>query len=444
MSVNMEAFQQFYGAVQRLGETAPQDELSDEERVRRAKAKMIEKIDARMATDLESCVHCGMCAEACPFYITTHDGKYTPVHKLFLLRRVFRRELSPNRWLHRLFRRDITVKDLEAWQELVYDSCTECGRCSLICPMGIHISDMVAVMRQALSSAGLTVAEQRAMSREQGEKGTVFGIGQEQLLQAVEKLTEQGYEAYVDKPGSEIMVLTTVVDIMLFTDALVSTTRILNQIGRPWSFCSHGFEAANFGYMSGNEKWQKATSMRLIEAAVACGAKTVLVPECGHAYPALRWEGANVYGKPLPFEVVAISEFIGREIKAGTLKVKPIGKHKKVTFHDPCKIGRLGGVFEEPREALKALQVDFRELDPGKVQNWCCGGGAGVFLINRAAPLRQKVFDLKRRQVEHTGADSVVTACGSCRINLMAGAVQSHWPKGIESLVELVGANLAE
>ena len=94
MSVNREAFQQFYGAVQHLGETAPQDELSDEERVRRAKAKMIEKIDARMATDLESCVHCGMCAEACPFYMTTHDGKYTPVHKLFLLRRVFRRELT--------------------------------------------------------------------------------------------------------------------------------------------------------------------------------------------------------------------------------------------------------------------------------------------------------------------------------------------------------------
>ena len=131
--------------------------------------------------------------------------------------------------------------------------------------------------------------------------------------------------------------------------------------------------------MSGNEKWQKAASMRIIEAAIACGAKTVLVPECGHAYPALRWEGANVYGEPLPFEVVAISEFIGREIKAGTLRVKPIGKGKKVTFHDPCKIGRLGGVFEEPREALKALQVDFRETDPGKAQNWCCGGGAAVW-----------------------------------------------------------------
>ena len=126
------------------------------------------------------------------------------------------------------------------------------------------------------------------------------------------------------------------------------------------------------------------------------------------------------------------------------LKVKPIGKHKKVTFHDPCKVGRLGGVFEEPREALKALQVDFREPDPSKTQNWCCGGGAGVFLINRAAPLRAHVFELKRRQVEHTGADSVVTACGSCRISLMAGAVHSNWPKGIESLVELVGANLAE
>ena len=53
--------------------------------------------------------------------------------------------------------------------------------------------------------------------------------------------------------------------------------------------------------------------MKLIDAAVACGAKTVVLPECGHAYTALRWMGANMYGKPLPFRVLHISEFLAEQ-----------------------------------------------------------------------------------------------------------------------------------
>jgi len=147
-------------------------------------------------------------------------------------------------------------------------------------------------------------------------------------------------------------------------------------------------------------------------------------------------------GRPLPFEVLAVSEFIGREIKAGRLKLRNAGA-RKLTYHDACKLGRHGGVLGEPREALRALGVDFRETDPRAEMNWCCGGGAGVFLINRAAGLRQKAFELKQRQIEATGAEAVVMSCGSCRLNFMNGQANTGWPVKIESLVELVGDNLA-
>jgi len=64
-------------------------------------------------------------------------------------------------------------------------------------------------------------------------------------------------------------------------------------------------------------------------------------------------------------------------------------------------------------------------------------------LLNRAADLRQKSFELKQ-QVEATGADAVVMACGSCRLNFMNGQAKTGWPVKIESLVELVGDNLAD
>jgi Fe-S oxidoreductase len=147
-------------------------------------------------------------------------------------------------------------------------------------------------------------------------------------------------------------------------------------------------------------------------------------------------------GKPLPFEVLAISEFIGREIDAGRLKLNKAGG-RKLTYHDACKLGRHGGVLSQPRTALHALGVDFRETTPTAQMNWCCGGGAGLFLINRAAGLRQKAFELKQQQIDATGAEAVVMSCGSCRLNFMNGQQQTQWPVKIESLVELVGDNLA-
>jgi Fe-S oxidoreductase len=303
---------------------------------------------------------------------------------------------------------------------------------------------MIVLSREALANAGLAAAEPRMLSIEQGEKGTMFGMGKDTLVETIERFREKGLEIPLDQPGSEVLVVSSVMDMFLFQDTLEGTIKIMDAIGRPWTYSTCGYEGANFGYMAGFQEYRKAASMRVINAAIDLGVRTVIVPECGHSYPALRWDGAAVYGKPLPFEVLAISEFIAREIKAGNLRVKPLADGKTVTFHDPCKLGRMGGVFDEPREALDALGVKISEPDVNREQSYCCGGGAGNFLIKRAAPLRAQVWDMKRRQFDRTGAEAVVTSCDSCRINFSVGAQDTHWDKPIESLAAVVGANLAE
>jgi Fe-S oxidoreductase len=133
-----------------------------------------------------------MCAEACHFYESTHDPKYTPIHKAYLLRKVYRRELSPVRLLNKLFLREITAKQLDEWTELAFNSCTECGRCDLMCPMGIHISRAIAITREALGAAGAAPPELRAVEHEQVTQGTLFGIGPEQLASTVAELRSRG------------------------------------------------------------------------------------------------------------------------------------------------------------------------------------------------------------------------------------------------------------
>lgn len=440
--INIDVFHGFLAAIHHLPEMAQPPVMTDAERVAKAKAVMRAKTDRSLALDLEACVNCGYCSESCHFFQSTQDAKYSPSRKLDLLRRVHARETSAFAPIKRLFVADVTVDDLKEWQELVYDSCTECGRCSMICPMGVNTARGVNVMREALYEAGMAPLELMAVAQEQAGRGTVFGVGPEQLKQTIELLRGQGIDIPLDKPIADVMLVTTVIDVLLYQDALAATARILNHLGVNWTLRSKGFEAANFGLLSGSESLQKAATQRIVEEALAIGAKTVIVPECGHAYPALRWDGRLPNGQPLPFEVFATAEYVGREVSAGRLVLAPGDATRKITYHDACKLARHGGVMDEPRAALAALGMDVRETDPTAEKNWCCGGGAGAFLINRAEELRHKAWEIKRGQVDATGADTVVVSCGSCRLNFMAGAEKVQWAKKIESVVELVAAQL--
>jgi Fe-S oxidoreductase len=93
---------------------------------------------------------------------------------------------------------------------------------------------------------------------------------------------------------------------------------------------------------------------------------------------------------------------------------------------------------------LAALGVELIELQDHGVMAYCCGGGGGVVSIQRAAPLRQKVFEIKREQVDATGAKRFITSCGQCLITLEVGAKNAQWDKRAESLLALVADNLAD
>ena len=109
-----------------------QGDQSDEARVDAAMRSFVREIGVTSALHLESCVRCGLCADACHFYLTTGDPKYTPVRKLEPLRRAYLREVSPWAPVVRALGlvRKLGIDELQQWQELLYDSCTMCGRCT--------------------------------------------------------------------------------------------------------------------------------------------------------------------------------------------------------------------------------------------------------------------------------------------------------------------------
>ena len=414
-----------------------QGDVPEGQRVTRAMQGFAQDFGRTAAIYLESCIHCGMCAEACHFYEVTHDPKYTPVWKLEPFKQAYKREQGPFAIFYRTLnlKRPVTEAELADWQHLLYDSCTVCGRCSLMCPMGIDIAGLISEARHGMARAGLAPRELReAADRAAAPNDFTDRLGR--------LAAESGVEVPVDRAKADILYAFSATEIEQYPKVIVATARIMKRVGADWTLRSSGYRADNYGLYSGDEQRQKEASMKLIDAAVACGAKTLVLPECGHAYGALRWMGADMYGKPLPFRVLHISEFLAENVRSGKLKLKPLGK--SVTFHDPCQVSRRGGATEAPREVLAALGTDLREMYPTKGTNWCCGGGGGVVDIPRADALRHKVFHLKMNQIDESGAELPVTSCSDCRKTFDDGQARFKWDKNMNSLVELVADNLIE
>jgi Fe-S oxidoreductase len=437
-----QVFQGFAGQIGMLRQMAPEPTMPDERRVHRAIDTLIEETNADEAVWLESCIHCGQCTNACHYFVATGEAKYAPMRKMDLYRRVYQREVGPLRWLYKLFTKQITLQDLEEVQELVYDSCSECGRCTMVCPMGIDTASLVHHMRSALVAAELVPPELAALRMEQKHQGTVFGSSPEALHRMVDTIRDHyGVPIPLDKPEAEVMVLSSAVDLVANGNGLLATAKVMNHLGVDWTICSDAFESANFGLLSGDMTLWRTQVDPIVARARAIKAKTLVIAECGHAYPALRWNPMLRSGA-LPFEMMYMSEYLGRQAREGRLKLRPL--EGKVTYHDPCKTGRRGGAFEEPRALFKAMNADFVELPANKEYNWCCGGGAGIFLLERATRLRDESFKLKLHQVDQTGAEAVVVSCASCRLNFEAGRQKNHWNKRVDSLVELVADHLID
>ena len=393
-----------------------------------------------LAAYMEACVHCGQCATACHFYEVTGDPKYTPAYKLFPMARAHRRTKWPWRWLGQP---QVTEEELQEWEELLFDSCTMCGRCTQVCPMGIDIASIVAASRQAFAAAGRGPKDLFEAAENVRDKGSPLGVTPKVFDGRVEWL-EDDYEVDlpIDKKGADVLLTVSSIELMKYPKSIVAMARLLNQANVNWTFSSTGYEATNFGFLAGKSDIAKIAITRMVDAAEELGVTTMVIPECGHAYGVLRWSGANILGRPLPFQVMHITEALAQLKREGRLKFKKYTG--SITYHDPCQISRRGGATEEARYLLDDMATDFREMTPTGNFNWCCGGGGGVQAMERAADLRHKVFQIKMKQVEDTGADMLISACANCRLTMDDSKDYWKWDRELESLVELLADHLIE
>ena len=155
--------------------------------------------------------------------------------------------------------------------------------------------------------------------------------------------------------------------------------------------------------------------------------------------------GPDLVDYPDDLEVVHITGLMSQYVKSGKLRLRPgsLDDQGPITYHDSCKIQRLGGYIDDPRELLGIMAPkSFVEMTPSREQSICCGGGGGVNSIKAADANRRAVFRLKVDQLDATAAKTVVMSCSNCRLNFLDGVDQYDVPVQIKGLAGLVADSL--
>jgi Fe-S oxidoreductase/nitrate reductase gamma subunit len=168
---------------------------------------------------------------------------------------------------------------------------------------------------------------------------------------------------------------------------------------------------------------------------------TRIVTHCPHCLQQLRHEYEAFGGR---YEVVHSSELVSALVEEGRVRLVP-GERARITYHDPCYLGRYNRVFEAPRRVLDVLQVDRVEMPRSGPASFCCGAGGGhaFYADEDGEPINAH----RAREASETGATTVVTGCPFCLTMLTDGARRIAGEGGqlqVRDFVELVADALAD
>jgi len=168
---------------------------------------------------------------------------------------------------------------------------------------------------------------------------------------------------------------------------------------------------------AGNEMLYQMQALMNIETFTRYEVKKILTI-CPHCFNIFKNDYPDLGGN---YEVINYTEFLQKHIVDGTLKVdQKVFENKKVTFHDPCYLGRCNDIYEAPRKVLDSIIPERVEMKRHKSFALCCGGGGGQ-MFKEAEKGDKEIFLERTEEALETGADIIATSCPFCMVMLTDG-----------------------
>jgi Fe-S oxidoreductase len=403
---------------------------------------------------MDACVRCGACADKCQFFLGTGDPNNMPVARAELLRKVYRRHFTAGgKLVGRLAHAEaLSEPVLEQWYTYFYQ-CSECRRCAVFCPFGIDTAEITAAAREVMASIGVATKYVTEVVKKAHEIGNNLGIPEaawrdscEFLEAEMKEETGKDIRMPVNHEGAEVLLVPPSADLFANTDTMIGYAKLFHAAGVSWTTSTYASEGGNFGLFLNHEHLQKVNK-RLVDAARQLKVKRLVMGECGHAWRAAQAFMDTLNG-PLDFlespRPEHICEFALRIIRQGSLRLnKAANDGLTVTYHDPCNLARAGGLVEEPREILRAVVSDFREMpaDTIRERTYCCGAGGGM-LADELMDVRMKGAKPRVEAFQASGANCLATPCAICKAQLPTAFQHYRVEASIVGVMDLLGKAL--
>ena len=378
---------------------------------------------------LDACTNCGRCQEVCPAHAAGRD----------LSPRIVVQDLGAgmkgNRWGD-VFAEGI-IREQELW------SCTTCNACVRACPVLINQVDYIVEFRRTLVAQNRLDPMKKAFLENIGRANNPFGLPQSERQTW---LVENRVPTVKENPGAEYLYWVGCQGSYdprsrKITEAVV---KILREAGV--SFAILGNEEVCTGEpvrRMGEEARFQELALRNIETIKASGARKVVV-HCAHCFNTFLNEYPELGAD---FQVIHHSQLITQLVAEGRLKQRTRGKadegNVRVTFHDPCNLGRINGVFEPPREALRAGGLDVVEMKRNRANSFCCGAGGGNVWYE--VPEKKKIGVIRVEEALETGAQTLAVGCPFC-VTMFEDAAKTigNESLSVKDIAEIVAENIPE
>ena len=393
-------------------------------------AGRLEEFSKKQLIELDACISCGRCQKGCPAYMSG-----APLSPRVVIQSLKKHANQSNSLFKRgLIHGSPTIDQVISKETLL--ACSTCGLCEEKCPMSIEHIKRIVDMRRSLNTEGKGYPlEVETIFKTLSREGNPWGFRQESKYY----LGDSQIPLLSEKKQTDILYWVGCFGSYESRNQKVSEVmfKILQKAGVDYAVL--GTEETCCGdsvRRLGNEKLFQQLALDTIQKLKRYEFKTI-VTHCPHCLNTLKNEYPQFGGN---YQVIHHSEFILDLFKSGKITPKGVLK-RKVTFHDPCYLGRYNDVYQAPREVLASIPgLELIEMKNNRTWGFCCGAGGGRLWTDKPDNLQKgdQIHDILVKKALRTETEILATACSLCLTTLTKAISSSGANLESKDIAELV------